>query len=82
MLFLHFLIKLVMWFLFSVLHFFMAVLGLCCYAWAFSRGRWGLLCMVVHKLLIALASHCRAGALGLQASVVGARGLGWLPRSV
>ena len=37
--------------------FFLAVLGLCCCAWAFSScGEWGLLFIVVRRLLIAVAS--------------------------
>ena len=36
---------------------FLALLGLCCYVWAFSScGEWGLLSIVVHGLLIAVAS--------------------------
>ena len=36
---------------------FSAALGLCCYMWAFSScGEWGLLCIVVRGLLIAVAS--------------------------
>ena len=54
----------------------MAVLGLHCCAWAFSSyGEQGLLFVEVHRLLIAVASRCRAWALGAQASVVVARGL-------
>ena len=54
----------------------MAVLGLHCCAWAFSSyGEQGLLFVEVHRLLIAVASRCRAWALGSQASVVVARGL-------
>ena len=34
----------------------MAELGLCCCAWAFSTCEWGLLFVVVHGLLIAVAS--------------------------
>ena len=35
----------------------MAVLGLCCYSWAFSScGEWGLLFIAVRGLLIAVAS--------------------------
>ena len=48
---------------------FLAVLGLCCFAWDFSSCfEQGLL--VVHRLLIATASRCRAQALGTQASVL------------
>ena len=54
---------------------FLAVLGLHCCTWAFSScGEQGLLC-VVCRLLTAVASRCRAWALGTQASVVAARGL-------
>ena len=59
------------------MYLFLAALGLCCYAWAFSScGERGLLFVVVH----ARASHCdgfsrcRASALGAQASVVGLMG--------
>ena len=49
----------------------MAVLGLRCCARAFSIcGERGLLFVVVRGLLIAVASHCGARALGTQASVV------------
>ena len=52
------------------------MLGLCCCAWAFSScGEWRPLCVAVCGLLIAVASHCGAWALGAQASVVVARGL-------
>ena len=41
-----------------------------------SCGEWGLLVGAVHGLLIAVASlYCGARALGMQASVVVARGL-------
>ena len=43
----------------SFLYFFflLAALGFCCCAWAFSScGEWGLLFVVVHGLLIVLAS--------------------------
>ena len=44
--------------------------------WAFSScSEQGLLVVVVCGLLIAVASHCRAWALGVRASVVAARGL-------
>ena len=54
----------------------MAVLGLRCCAWAFSSCReQGLLLIVVHGLLIAVACLCcGAQALGAQASVVVAHG--------
>ena len=52
------------------------MLGLCCCAQAFfSCGEWGLLFVAVRGLLIVVTSHCRARALGAQASVVVARGL-------
>ena len=61
----------------------MAALGLCCCTRAFSScGEWGLLFVVVHGLLIAVASRCGAWALGAWAqqlwhvgSVVAACGL-------
>ena len=55
---------------------FLAALGLRCCTWAFSScGEQGLLFVVVHVLLIAVASRCGAWALGAWASVVVARGL-------
>ena len=68
-----FLISLFVFYLFS----FLAAFGLRCCARAFtSCGERGLLLVVVHGLLIAVASLCcRAQALGVQASVVVARGL-------
>ena len=60
-----------------IYYLFLAVLGLCCCAWAFSScGERGLLYVAVAR-----ASHCggfsycRAQALGARASVVVARGL-------
>ena len=54
----------------------MDALGLRCCAQAFSScGEWGLLFVVVHGLLIAVASLCGAWTLGMQASVVVACGL-------
>ena len=54
----------------------LAVSGLRCCAQAFcSCGERGLLFVAVRRLLIAVASHCRARALGVQASVVVAHGL-------
>ena len=51
-------------------------MGLRCCARAFSScGKQGLLFIAPCGLLIAVASHCRAWALGVQASVVVARGL-------
>ena len=39
------------------IYLFMAVLGLCCYAWTFScYSEWGLSLVVVHCLLIAVSS--------------------------
>ena len=44
--------------------------------WAFSScGEWGLVCVEVLGLLIAVSSRSAARALGAQASVVVARGL-------
>ena len=54
----------------------MAVLGLGCCTWAFSScSERGLLFVAVCGLLIAVASRCRAWALGAWASVVVAHGL-------
>ena len=54
----------------------MAALGLCCCVRAFSScGERGLLLVLVHGLLIAVASRCGARALGVWASVVAVRGL-------
>ena len=54
----------------------MAALGLHCCARAFSScGERGLLFVAVRGLLMAVASCCRAGALGAWASVAVARGL-------
>ena len=47
----------------------MIVLGLCCCVQAFSS------CNAMQGLLIAAAFHCRAGALGAQASVAVVYGL-------
>ena len=56
--------------------FYLAALGLCCCARAFSIcGERGLLFLAVHGLLIGMASRCGARALGVRASVVVARGL-------
>ena len=50
--------------------------GLRCCARAFSSsGEWGLLFIAVRGLLTAVASRCRARALGTRASVVVARRL-------
>ena len=57
------------------IYLFLAALGLCCYARVFSScGEWGLLFIVVHGLLIAVASRCGTQALGVRASVVAAYG--------
>ena len=48
----------------------LASLGLHCCAWAFSScGERGLLFISVRGLLIVVASHCGARALGTRASV-------------
>ena len=64
------------------IYLFLAALGLCCCAQAFSScGKWGLLLVAVCGLLIARASHCDgfsccgARALGMWDSVVVACGL-------
>ena len=63
-------------YLFICLFLFLAVLGLCCCTRAFSScGERGLLFVAVRGLLIAVASRCRARALGTQASVVVVRRL-------
>ena len=55
---------------------FLAVLGFHCSTWAFSScSEQGLLFVAAHGLLIAVASHCGARALGAWASVVVAHGL-------
>ena len=57
-------------------NYFLAVLGLHCCTRAFSScGEQGLLFVVVHELLIAVASRCGAQALGARASVVAGCGL-------
>ena len=44
-------------FIFKGLFIYLAMVGLCCCAWAFSScGKWGLLFVVVFRLLIAVAS--------------------------
>lgn len=49
----------------------MAGLGLCCYEWAYSScGEWKPLFHMMHGLLIAVVSCCRAQTLGAQASGV------------
>ena len=58
------------------IYLFLAVLGLHCCARAFSScGKRGLLLVVAHGILIVVASHRGARALGARASVVAARGL-------
>ena len=58
-------------FTYLFVYLFVAALGLCCCAWAFSCcGERGLLFVAMRGLLIALASRCRARALGAWASVV------------
>ena len=59
-----------------LIYLFLAALGLRCCARAFSSCRErGLLFIAVRGLLIAVASHCGARALGAWASVVVARRL-------
>ena len=59
-----------------LIYLFLAALGLRCCARAFSSCRErGLLFVAVRGLLIAVASHCGARALGAWASVVVARRL-------
>ena len=63
-------------FLYKFIYLFLAALGFCCCARAFSScGERGLLSVAVRGLLIAVASRCRAQALGVRASVVVAHGL-------
>ena len=58
------------------IYLFLTVLGLHCCARAFSScGEQGLLFIAVRGLLTAVASRCRARALGARASVVVAHGL-------
>ena len=69
-----------MWFFFLNIYLFiyliLVTLGLRCCTWAFSScGDWGLVFVVVHGLLIAVASHCGSQALGAWASIVVAYGL-------
>ena len=62
--------------LFILFYLFLAVLGLCCCEWVFSScGEQGLLLVVVHRLLIVVASRCGARALGMRAQQL------WLPSS-
>ena len=54
----------------------LAALGLHCCTWASSScSERGLLFVAVCRLLIVVASRCRARAIGARASVVVARGL-------
>ena len=64
-------------FIYLFIYLFLAALGLCCCAQAFSScGEWGLLFVAVCRLLIAVAFLCfGARAPGVRASVVVARGL-------
>ena len=64
-------------FLNKFIYLFLAVLGLRCYAWAFSScGEWGLLFVAVHGLLIGVASLvAERGLQGARSSVVVARRL-------
>ena len=63
--------------IYFIFNLFLAALGLCCCTRAFSScGERGLLFVVVHGLLIAVASRCGARSLGVWASVVVAHGLG------
>ena len=56
------------------IYLFLAVLGLHCCAWAFSSCcEKGLLFIAVRRLLIAVASHCRARALEHRLRNCGAR---------
>ena len=58
------------------IYLFLAALGLRCCTWAFSScSERGLLFVVVHGLLIAVASRCGAQALSARASVVVAHGV-------
>ena len=58
------------------IYLFLAALGLCCCAQAFSScGERGLLFVVVHGLIVVASLCCRARALGAWASVVMAHGL-------
>ena len=44
-------------YLYKFIYLFLAALGFCCYAWAFSScGKWGLLFVAVCGLLIVVAS--------------------------
>ena len=45
-----------------VFFFFLAILGLCCFVWAFSNcSKWGLLSVEVHGFLVAVASLVEHG---------------------
>ena len=54
---------------------YLAALGLCCCAWAFSSCSKRELFVVVREHLIAVASCCGARALGMWTSVAVAHGL-------
>ena len=70
-----FLLFLFLFFINLLIYLFLAVLGVRCCTRAFSScGQRGLFFVAVCGL-IAVASHCRARALGLRASVVAACGL-------
>ena len=61
----------VLFFKFIFINLFLAVFGLCCCTGAFSScGEWGLLFVAECGLLMVVASHCGAQALGMWASVV------------
>ena len=65
----------------ELLLFFLAVLSLHCFAQVSSScGKWGLLLVEVHRLLIAVTSLV-VQALGMRTSVVGAREQLWLSGS-
>ena len=58
------------------IYLFLAALGLRCWVQAFSScSEWGLLFVVVHRLLCGGFSCCGARAVGMRASVVVAHGL-------
>ena len=64
------------------IYLFLAASGLRCCVWAFSScGKWGLLFVAVRGLLTVVASHCRARALGVWASLAVARRLQQLWRT-
>ena len=60
----------------SFIYLFLATLGLCCWAWAFSGwGEWGLLCCGARASDCSCFSHCRARSLGAWALGVVACGI-------